>query len=148
MAEKRELSVTTTIKATPSAVWVVLTDTPCYPDWDPQCDAVEGDVALGHKIRTYSTLDSGRGFRVTELVPGQRMTWESAVPLGLLRDVRTFTLRRVGEGATELTVRHVRSGPLLRLKSNALPASSEALERFAEALKARSEGSALAAAAV
>ncbi|MGF1467354.1 MAG: SRPBCC family protein [Sandaracinaceae bacterium] len=128
------------IEAPPEKVWGVLMDTPAYPEWDPFCDRIEGEVALGGKLKAYSKLSPGRAFpvRVTELEPSRRMTWTGGMPLGLFTGRRTFSLE--GDGSrTDFTMREVFSGPMLFLIGGSLPDMTEAFDAFARGLKARAE---------
>ena len=139
-----EFAASTTISAHPDKVWEVLTDTERYPEWDPYCEKIEGQVALGNKIKAFSRLAPGRGFKVkvVELDSARRMTWRGGAPLGLFRGVRTFTLEHTADGNTAFTLREVFSGPMLKLVAKSLPDMSEAFEAFAAGLKQRCEGAA------
>ena len=108
----KAFSVTKTIEATPETIWVILTDAPSYPQWDPGMDRIEGDIASGEKIKVFTKLSPGRAFpaTVTNFVPGQKMVWTGGMPLGLFKGERTFTLSSQGDGATEFTMREEFSG--------------------------------------
>ena len=136
----REFQASITIDAPPDRVWSVLVDTKVWPEWDPSCDRIEGDVALGATIKAFSKLSPGRAFpvKVAELVPHQRMIWTGGMPLGLFRGVRTFTLAREGAG-TKFALREVFSGPMLALIGKSLPDMTEAFGGFVRGLKGRSE---------
>ncbi|MBI1881673.1 MAG: hypothetical protein HYR94_26140, partial [Chloroflexi bacterium] len=86
-------------------------------------------------------LSPGRAFpvKVTEFVPGQKMTWASGMPLGLFKGERTFPLSPQSHGAAEFTVREVFSGPLLPLIGRSIPDLTSAFEQFAAGLKNRAE---------
>jgi hypothetical protein len=129
-----------TIRATPVAIWSVLADGAGYAGWDSGVDAVEGAVALGATITVRSKAAPGRAFpvRVTEFAPGQRMVWSGGMPLGLFRGVRTFTLAP-GGGSTRFTVREEYTGPLLPLIWRSMPDLGPSFSRFADGLKARVE---------
>jgi uncharacterized protein YndB with AHSA1/START domain len=95
----RSYDATATIKASPEAIWAILTDAPGYQAWDSGIERVEGSIAPGNRLKVVSKANPGRAFpvKVTEFSPGQRMTWSGGMPLGLFKGVRTFTLAR---GAT------------------------------------------------
>ena len=133
----KEFSATTTIEASPDAIWAILTHAPGYPDWDPNVDRIEGNIAPGEKIKAYTKLSPGRAFpvKVTEFVPGQKMTWSSGMPLGLFKGERTFTLERQDAGSTEFTVREQFSGLLLPLIGRSIPDLTDAFEQHAAGLK-------------
>lgn len=98
-------------------------------------------MALGKKLKAFSKLSPGRGFRVkvTELVPNHKMTWSGGMPFGLFKGERTFTLTPREDGTTEFTVREVFSGPMLRLIGKSIPDMTEPFEQFASGLKNRAE---------
>ena len=131
----------TTINATPEAIWTILTNAAGFPEWDPGVERIEGRIAPGEKITAYTTYNPGRAFpaRVTEFVPGSRMTWSGGMPLGLFKGVRTFTLTPNGDGTTEFTLREVFSGPLLPLIGRSIPDLTATFEQFVAGLKQRAE---------
>lgn len=137
----KTFSATTTIKAPADKVWSILTDAPRYPEWDPGINRIEGTIAPGEKITAYTKLNPGRAFpvKVSEFVPGQRMTWVGGMPLGLFKGVRTFTLTPSGDGNTTVMVREQFSGPLLPLIGRTLPDLDKVFEEFVGGLKARAE---------
>jgi hypothetical protein len=137
----RTFSASTTIEASPESIWAILTDAPAYPEWDPGVDRIEGRIAPGEKITAFTKLSPGRAFpvKVTEFVPGRKMTWTGGMPLGLFKGERTFTLAPHGNGAIEFTLREVFSGPLLPLIGRSLPDLTSSFEQFAAGLKSRAE---------
>jgi hypothetical protein len=137
-----EYKATTTIGAPAEKVWAVLTDTAKWPQWDPFCDKIEGELALGNKIKAFSKLSPGRAFpvKVIELVPNEKMTWSAKMPLGLFKGERTYVLRET-DGGTVFTMREVFSGPMLALMRKAIPNMTEAFDAFAKGLKGRAEAS-------
>jgi hypothetical protein len=139
----KSFETSTTIDAAPEKVWSVLVATKAWPEWDPFCDKIEGTVALGAKIKAFTKLSPGRAFpvKVSELVPNERMVWTGGMPLGLFRGERTYTLAKEG-GRTRFQMREQFSGPMLALIGGTIPDMTEAFEKFAAGLKARSEGKA------
>ncbi len=136
-----EIETTTTIHAPLERIWGILTDVSAYPEWDPSCERIVGSVSLAAKLEVFSTLAPGRGFfvRVTELVPNELMTWSGGLPLGLLKGVRTFSLRETGAGAITFTLREVLRGPMLKVFRRHLPDMTEPFDKFARGLKDRAE---------
>jgi hypothetical protein len=130
-----------TIEAPPEAVWEVLLDTARWPEWDPFCDAIDGQPALGTKLKVYRKLSPGRAFpvKVTTLDPPTRMVWTGGMPLGLFRGERTFTLTAAAD-RTDFELREVFSGPMLALIGRSLPDMTEAFDAFTAGLKSRVEG--------
>ena len=56
------------IKASPEAIWAILTDAPGYQVRDSGVERVEGSIAPGEKIKVVSKANPGRAFpvKVTE----------------------------------------------------------------------------------
>lgn len=129
------------IHASPEKIWAILTDIDKWPEWDPNCERIEGTLALGHKVKAFSKLSPGRGFavKVSELTPPLKMTWTGGMPLGLFRGERTFMLSELKSGVTEFSMREVFSGPMLALIGGSIPDMTEAFEGFVAGLKARAE---------
>ncbi|MGZ4184308.1 MAG: SRPBCC family protein [Solirubrobacteraceae bacterium] len=130
-----------TIDATPEAVWKILVDGGSYTDWDSGVVALEGDIALGQRLKVTSEANPGRAFpvRVTEVDPTRSMRWSGGMPLGLFKGERTFTLRPRGDAETEFVVREEYSGPMLGLIWRSMPDLRPSFEKFARGLKARAE---------
>jgi hypothetical protein len=137
----REYRASTTIKAPPETIWAILTDGAAYPDWEPNTVRIEGRIGAGEKLTAFSRLSPGQAFpvKVTEFVPGQKMTWSGGIPLGLFKGERIFTLASRGDGTTEFTLREVFSGPLLGIFGRSLPDLNTAFAQFAASLKGRAE---------
>ena len=138
-----EFSASTTIQADPMTIWAVLTDAERFPEWEPNVTRIDGQIALGEKITVHTSF-STRAFPVTvsEFVPGERMVWSSAMPLGLFRGARTFTLEALSDDQTRVTTREVFGGLLLPLIGRTIPDLQPSFDQFAAALKERSEANA------
>ena len=134
-------SATRTIKATPERVWGLLTDAAAYPDWNSTIISLEGDIALGEKIKLVSTVNPKRAFKlsVTELDQPRKMVWADGMPFGLFRGVRTYTLTAVSDQQTEFTMEEVFSGLLEPLISKGIPDMTESFAEFADCLKNAAE---------
>ncbi len=137
----KEYSAKTTIKASPEAIWAILTNAPAYPDWDPGVIRIEGRIAPGEKITAYTKLSPNKAFpvKVAEFEPGRKMVWASGMPLGLFKGERTFTLSPKSNGLTEFTLREVFTGPLLPMIGRSIPDMTSTFQQFAEGLKKQAE---------
>jgi hypothetical protein len=137
----KSFSASGNIKASPDAIWKILTDAPNYPTWDPGVLRIEGTIAKGQSVTAYTKLSPNRAFpaKITEFVPGQKMTWVGGMPLGLFKGVRTFTLTAKGNANTDFTLREDYGGPLLPLFAGSIPDLSQSFEDFVTGLKARAE---------
>ena len=131
---------TSIIEAAPATIWAILTDAPSYSQWDSGVISVDGRIAPGEKLRLVSEANPKRTFslKVTEFRPGERMTWEGGMPLGLFRGVRTFTPSPQGN-ATRFTVREQYTGALLPMIWRTMPDLGPSFQKFATGLKQRAE---------
>lgn len=134
-------TASTNIKASPAAIWALLTDAASYPTWDPGTVRIEGKIGPGERITAYSKLSPNRAFPVTitEFKPNQSMTWTGGMPLGLFKGVRTFRLTPKADGSVDFDLREEFSGPLLPLIGRSLPDMTQTFAEFAAGLKARAE---------
>ena len=128
------------IAAPAERVWSVLVDTAKWPEWDPTCERIEGQVALGSTVKAFTKMAPGRAFpvKVAELDEPKKMTWQSGMPLGLFKGTRTFTLTPKGE-RTEVHVKEQFTGPMLKLIGKTIPDMTEPFQQFCEGLKQRAE---------
>ena len=130
-----------TIHAPVEKVWNILTDTSAWPQWDPNCERIEGDGSIpGERIKVFTRLKPGVGFsvKVLEVTPNQQLVWGAGMPFGLFKGERTFQL--VSDGArTHFTTREVFSGPMLKLIGRSIPDLSDAFDQFTAGLKRRAE---------
>jgi hypothetical protein len=140
----RAYEATATIDAAPEAVWKILLDGQSYTSWDSGVVALEGEIALGERLKVTSEANPGRAFpvRVTEVVPARSMRWSGGMPLGLFRGERTFTLIQGESGETDFKLREEYTGPLLGVIWRSMPDLGPSFEKFAQGLKQRAEAGA------
>jgi hypothetical protein len=133
--------VATSIRATPDAIWQILTDAARYTTWNTTVDRVEGRIAQGEKVTVHAKINPGRAFpvKVSEFVPGRKMVWTGGMPLGLFKGERTFTLTPRSDGTVEFRMSEVFGGPLSPLIERSIPDLQPAFDEFAAALKKRAE---------
>lgn len=134
-----EFKASTKIDAPPEKVWSVLTNAAAYPEWDPNMNRLEGNIALGEKVTAHTKL-SDRAFPVKVAVfePNRRMVWSGGMPLGLFKADRSFVLEPDGDG-TQFHLKEQFGGPLLFLFKGTVPDLQPSFEQFAAGLKARAE---------
>ena len=122
-------------------MWQILVDGGSYTEWDSGVLALEGDIALGERLKVTSEANPGRAFpvRVTEVQPLRSMRWSGGMSLGLFKGERTFTLRSRGDSETEFVLREEYSGPMLGLIWRSMPDLGPSFEKFAHGLKERAE---------
>lgn len=138
----KSFEATTTIAASPETIWQILTDAAGYPKWDPNMIRLEGTIALGRKIKAYTTLDPGRAFpaKVTTFEPGHKMVWTSGLPLGLFKGERTFTLTPNEDGRVTFKAREEFTGMLMPVFNRAIPDLTPTFRDFVAGLKKEAEG--------
>ena len=139
----REYAATSTIRATPEAVWAVLVDGSRWTDWDSAVVRLDGTIALGAKVTLYPEVNPDRGFavRVVELVPGERMAWRGGMPLGLFTGTRTYRLTSGPDGTVRFDMREAYTGLFAGMIFKSIPDLQPSFTRFADGLKLRVEGS-------
>jgi hypothetical protein len=129
-----------TIDATPRVVWDIITDVSAYTAWDSGVERVDGRVAIGGQITVFSKANPGRAFpvKVSMLEPPRTMRWESGMPLGLFKGVRTFTLSP-DNNHVRFTMREEYTGLLAPLIFRSIPDLNPSFRQFAHGLKQRAE---------
>ncbi|MFF2315956.1 SRPBCC family protein [Arthrobacter sp. NPDC058097] len=123
------------INARGSTVWDVLTDAGNITVWNSGITDLNGDPRDGETVR-FTTPRRDRPVRArVRQQSGELMTLTSALPLRLLRVVRSFALIP-GSGRTLLKVTVESSGPLRRWSS---PTTQQDLDDFVAAARHRAE---------
>lgn len=140
MAQALSYEASVTIAADPARVWAVLADVRAWPRWDSGVTRVRGRLAQGAKLRlTTGKLGSGYPFKVTELVPEERIVLTGSAPMGVFTGVRTYTLAGAGT-TTTFTVREEYSGRMAKAVLTTMPDLTASFEQFADGLKHHVEG--------
>ena len=94
------------IKASPEAVWRILTDAPNYAAWNPEIVGIQGRFVAGERIKASVKVKAGGGkmavravgLRVTALTPPTAqnprgsMEWTGGLPFGLFTGLRILTV--------------------------------------------------------
>ncbi len=137
----KKFEATTTINASPEAVWDILTNASGYPEWDKTMNRIEGNIALGEKV-TFHTKFSSQAFpvKVTTFEPNRKMILTGGMPFGLFKSERTHTLTPTKDGQTTFHTVETFSGLLLPIFGRNLPDLTENFQGFVAALKSRAEG--------
>ena len=133
----------TTINAPAEEVWAILADANGYPNWDPGMVRVEGNLALGEKVKFFTKFSPDQAFavKITAFEPGKRMVFTGGMPLGLFKSERTHTLTDNGSGQTTFHTEEIFSGLLLPVFGKSIPDLTENFEGFVAALKQQAESS-------
>jgi hypothetical protein len=141
----KQYSTSVNIRTTAEAVWAILTDGPGYANWNPEISRVDGQMALGEKIRAHVALHGGKvqpvSVRIIELEPMHHMIWKGGMPLGLFTGLRTFTLTPHEGGVVEFTMHLKFSGLMSGLIAKSLGDRQPDIDAFAVALKKWAERS-------
>ena len=137
----RYYEATSTISASPEAVWAVLSDGASWPSWDSGVDAVEGRIGMGETIKIRSKAAPGRAFpvKVMRFEPPAHLRFSGGMPLGLFRGVRTYEVSPDGNGHVTFRMREEYSGPLLSLIWRSMPDLGPSFRQFAAGLKRQAE---------
>jgi uncharacterized protein YndB with AHSA1/START domain len=131
----RETEVAIDIHADAGAIWSLLTNATKYPSWNSTVISIEGEIALGNRIKLKSTLDPERTFKlkVKRFEPPHHLAWGDAMGL------RTYSLVDKGAGVVAFSMRERIGGPLFPLFARLIPSFDESFDRFAADLKKGAE---------
>lgn len=136
----KKLEAEMQIRATPAAVWAILTDTKTLATAGLGIIALSGDMRLGGRLRLVNEVVPGRTFslHITTFDPSRRMVWRDGLPLGLFTGVRSFTLTATPQGTT-FVMTEVFTGLLLPLIWRSMPDLDPSFQKFAAGLKLHAE---------
>jgi hypothetical protein len=131
--------VSLNIGASAERIWRLLTDANDFPRWNSTVTRVEGQIREGERLRLH-VPGTERTFtpKVSGVVPGERMTWTGGFS-PVFKGVRTFELRRRGDGSTEFVMQERFSGLMLPFVKGAMPDFGPVFERYADDLKHEAE---------
>lgn len=142
-APQAEIVTRIDIDATPEAVWIVLTDTNAYPDWNPFLVRMEGELVEGGVLTNTMKPSNGAAmtFRPTilKVVPARELRWLGRLALPRIFDGEHYFMLQPHEGGTRLVHGERFAGVLLWfIDPRRFQADFEALNH---ALKRRVEAS-------
>jgi uncharacterized protein YndB with AHSA1/START domain len=131
----RETAVSIDIQADKSIIWALLTNANDFPRWNSTVISIDGNIALGEKIKLKSTLDPKREFKlkVKEFEADQRLVWGDAM------GKRVYTLKSIGDNLTNFTMVEKIGGPLFPLFAKMIPPFDQSFESYAADLKNEAE---------
>lgn len=131
----RETSVSINIQADPTIVWALLTNASDYPRWNSTVTSIEGNIALGEKIKLKSILDAKRTFKlkVKEFEADKRLVWGDG------QGNRIYTITKNGDGTVTFSMVEKIGGLMFPMYANMIPPFDESFEKFASDLKRESE---------
>lgn len=134
-----EYRVGTNIKADAASIWAVLTDAQRYPEWNSTIVRIDGDIALDQEIKLVAKIDPKRTFKleVTRFEPDAALVWQDGN--GMFKGVRTFQLRALPDGSTDVTMSEVLTGAMLPMIEKKLPDFRPSFDSFVADLKTQVE---------
>lgn len=139
----KRFATTITIRATPERVWSILADLDRWPAWNTTVVGVEGNLAVGQKVKVRVKLAPDKAFPVTvaALDPPHRMVWRGGMPIGFLfKGERTYVLTPK-DGGVEFAMNEVFDGLMAPLITKSIPDMQPAFDEFAACLKREAEKS-------
>ena len=131
----RETSGSIDIKADAAIVWALLTKAQDYPRWNSTVTSIEGNIALGGKIKLKSVLDAKRTFKLTvkEFVPEKRLVWGDG------QGNRVYTISKNENGTVTFTMTEKIGGLMFPMYASMIPSFDQSFEQFARDLKGEAE---------
>jgi hypothetical protein len=141
IARTKTFQTSIEIASSAEQVWSVLTDAARYTTWNSTVDRVEGSIARGNTVTVHAKISPGRTFpvRVTQFDAQRSMTWSNAMPLGLFKGERVFTLSPSGAGRVRFAMKETYSGLLAPVITKSIPDLQPVFDQFAADLKAHIE---------
>jgi hypothetical protein len=131
-----EYAVAINIQAQPNRIWALLTTAGDFPRWNSTVKSIEGNIALGERIKLRATIAPERIFNLTasEFVPEKKMVWRDGMA-PMFTGVRTFTLTPKADGSTDFSMAEVYSGIMLPMIAGSLPDFRPTFEQYASGLR-------------
>jgi len=131
----RETSVSIEIKADPAIVWALLTKASEYPRWNSTVTSIEGNIALGEKIKLKSILDAKRTFKlkVKEFEQEKKLVWGDG------QGNRVYTITKNEGGTITFSMTEKIGGLMFPIYAKMIPSFDQSFEKFASDIKKESE---------
>lgn len=133
-AFSRSTRIARHINADAATVWRLLSSAAEFRRWKSTIISLEGEIALGSKIKLVSTLLPSRTFslRVKEFEPNMRLTFVDAM------STRTYSLSSDASGTRVEVIERIGS-PFFPLFARMIPPFDENFEQFTADLKKAAE---------
>jgi hypothetical protein len=128
------------IAADAEHIWAILTDGERLVSSSLGIARLEGSIVSDGRIRLWSEVSPGRAFSLSVGVfdRPRKMTWEGAMPLGLFKGVRTFTLISEGKDV-RLQMREEFTGLMAPLIAKSIPDLTPSFRKFVDGVKRLAE---------
>ena len=143
-----ELRAEIEIDPTPERVWEALTEFDAFPAWNPFITSIEGELALGAKLKARLEPPGGKGFTmkptVTAFEPGRSFGWlGNLIVPGVFDGAHRFDLEPIAGGRTRLVQSEHFRGVVVPLFRRSLRAHTlRGFEEMNHALEARAQAAA------
>ncbi len=131
----RTTSVSTSIKADPAIIWKLLTNASDFPRWNTTVISIDGNIAVGEKIKLKSTLAPKRTFKlkIKAMETQKSLTWGDG------QGTRVYTLKMGDNGNTEFNMTEKIGGFMFPMYAKHIPSFDHSFEQFAADLKKEAE---------
>jgi hypothetical protein len=107
-----------------------LTNAKDFPRWNSTVTSIQGDIREGQQIKI-NIPGTERAFtpKVSGVVPNERMTWTGGFA-PMFKGVRTFELKRRGDGTTDFGTERLRDGIMLNTLKKFRPQAAAAKSAY------------------
>ena len=143
----KEIETDIRINADAETIWNILMDFEHYPDWNPFIKSIEGEQALGSKLKVHIHPPEGKKMifnpTIQEFVPNRKLKWLGSGPVkGLFDGQHSFELEQLEDGTVKFIHEERFTGLLVGLFKKVLIKTEIGFKQMNEALKEKSEKSA------
>jgi hypothetical protein len=141
----KEMSSQIIIRATSEKIWMVLTDFPNYPNWNPFIRSIEGNTSSGNVIKARIEPPGAKGMtfkpRVISFDQNKKFSWLGHLLFpGLFDGEHIFEIIENGDGTCTFIQREKFKGLLVPLFSKMLDVNTkQGFEQMNQKLKERVE---------
>jgi len=140
----RQIKTEISIAANPKTVWEVLMDFENYPNWNPFITSIQGEKAVGKKLRITVHPPDGKEmtFKPEVLIfePGKKLKWMGKGPVkGLFAGVHVFELEAQHDGSTRFIHSEQFTGLLVGIMRKTLDKTEYGFKQMNSALKKECE---------
>lgn len=121
----KEIKTSIVIHATPQKIWAILTNTKAYPNWNPFIKSLEGNLAVGSKIKARIEPPQAQAMTFTPTIlkfeTNKEFVWLGRLWFkGLFDGQHKFELIDNGDGTTTFIQSETFKGVLVPLFSKML----------------------------
>jgi hypothetical protein len=141
----KKLTTSIEINASPNAVWQVLTDFGCFPQWNPFIRSIRGEATQGAQLHVQIQPPNGAGMtfhpKVLIAEPGYELRWLGQFLLpGIFDGEHHFHIELLSEHRVRFVQSEVFSGLLVSLLWSSLDTKTrQGFEEMNQALKLQAE---------